>query len=268
MAQPPNPKTVQNFSPKDSPVPEEADTKKIIIKTVLVTSLLFVVAIGLVILGYVLNQRQNEIKKLIGKSTTPTVKPGDVSSQPTTKPIGSDEGDENIGDDPAYIAAMNTVPEMTTYTSPFGYTIKLMKGWRNIVSMTIQNADGKTEVFSPYSDEQFKKTLNEDPYNPNYYLEVEIRENPKNVPLLQWTANSTYSPQAMGQENFDTTVGGYPAVKVIGNQGTGYYDYYISANGKIYNPGYFFTEDEQWKSPTDFSLDIFETMIDSFVPTK
>jgi hypothetical protein len=146
--------------------------------------------------------------------------------------------------------------------------MKLMKGWNKINSLSMNNADGMREVFSPYTEEQVKKLLSEDPYNPNYYLEVEIRKNPKNIPLSEWTTNSNYSPQAMGQETFDTKIGTLPAVKVVGNQGSAYVDYYLSANGNVYNLSYFFTNDEQWKSPPEFSLDTFETMIDSFIPTK
>jgi len=201
----------------------------------------------------------------------PTNKPTGLfqpSPNKTAKPQGFDEGDETLGTDPAYIAAMNKVPETTTYTSPFGYTINLMKGWRKIDKLSFDDVNGKSEAFSPYTDDQIENMLTTDPYNPNYYLEVEVRENPQNISLSEWTTNSKHAPQAVGQESYDTVVGGIPAKKILGNQGTGYYDYYISANGKIYNLGYFYTTEKQWKSPPEMSIDIFQTMIESFIPTK
>jgi hypothetical protein len=238
-----------------------ASMTPLVIKTVLITACLILGGAGLFLLGF----RISKGNIFPAKRTTDTQNTRRTDS---TIPDEVPYGDENLDTDEKYREAMRNVGQGIPYTSPFGYTLILPSGWHVVDRLTFDDKDGKREAFSPYSDEEVDQMLKNDPYNPNYYIEVEIRENPKNVSLSDWTTKSAYSPQAMGQQNFNTTLAGHPAVKVIGNQGDSYVDYYVNVGNKVYNLGYFYTESEQWKSPPQFSIKIFEDIISSFALKK
>jgi len=234
-----------------------ASTKPLIIKTVLLTMFVILAGAGLFVFGFQISKGNVfNIKRTTGSQNN--VRTG--SPTPSEVPYG----DENLDTDEKYQEAMRNIGQGTVYKSPFVYRITLPSGWHVVDLLTFDDKDGKREAFSPYSNEEVDQMLKNDPYNPNYYLEVEIRENPNNVSLSDWTTKSNYSPQALNQQNFDTTLAGYPAVKVVGNQGDGYVDYYVKVGKKIFNLGYFFTESEQWKSPFQFSIKVFEDIISSF----
>jgi hypothetical protein len=221
----------------------------IVVKTVIITTLVILVGAGLFVLGL----KSGKGNTMMGGIRRSDAVPGEVPF-----------GDEDLDMDKQYQEAMNNVGQGTLYASPFGYTVILPKDWHAVDTLTFDNEDGKREAFSPYSNAEIDEVLKNDPYNANYYLEVEIRDNPKNISLAEWTTKSDYSPQAMGQQNFDTTIAGYPAVKVIGNQGDAYVDYYVKVGTKVFNLGYFFTEGDQWRSPSQFSIKVFEDIISSF----
>lgn len=223
--------------------------------------ILFVVAVGagLFVFSFMSSKGNIFINGFLQKFKSPN------SVRTDSPPSGEvPYGDENLDTDKQYQEAMRNIIQGTLYNSPFGYTLTLPFGWHIVNRLTLDDRDGQREAFSPYSDKEVDQMLTNDPYNPNYYIEMEIRDNPKNVSLTEWTTKSNYSPQGVGQQNFDTTLAGYPAVKVIGNQGGGYVDYYVKAGNKVFNPGYFYTEDEQWKSPSQLSIRIFEDIISSF----
>lgn len=169
-------------------------------------------------------------------------------------------GDETIGEDPNYREAMETDPETGNFVSYNGYSLSLPTGWRKLASASTET----TEIFSSLSDSEIQNIMNEDPYNPSYYLEVDVRDNPNGVTLDEWATNSNYSPQGLGQSVSSVMIGPYQTVKVTDNQGDGFVDYYISKDGKVYNLGYFYNPTDQWQSPSGYVPELFENIIASF----
>ncbi len=223
----------------------------------LITKLIIVIAvlafgIGLFFLGY--KMPKSDISGKRSETATPQTQNTDVPY-----------GDEDFQSNPDYKKAMEYDPQTGLFTSYFGYSLMLEPGWKKIDSMTISDGSLKREAFTSLSDKEVKSYTGEDPYNPSYYLEVEITDNPDNVSLDQWTADSNYSPQGLGQQVTSVKIGAYDAVKINGNQGEGYVDYYISQGNKIYNLGYFYNaSDGQWQSPPGFTPEVFEKIISSF----
>lgn len=266
--------TPKNFEP--DPNKNQTSGKEITLKfkpkTLFIILVIILIGVSLFLSGYWLSQ--NKLKLAYtkqGKNAQKENAPIQIS--PTNQfPTMVDSmrevpyGDEDFESDPAYRRAMEMDTENDRFASYYGYSIALKPGWRKIDSFSYADNSVKREVFSPLQDQEIKNIQNEDPYNPNFYLEVEIKENPDYIPLLEWIDKNT--PQSIYQKKSPTKVGNYDAFKVIANQGEGYVDYYISFQDKVYNLGYFYTTGDQWKSPQEFYPQLFEEMIFSITIAK
>lgn len=145
------------------------------------------------------------------------------------------------------------------------YSINLPKNWRKLEKSSYKDKYGQADVFSPYTDEQIDEIIKKDPYNPNYYLTIELRDNPKDASLYDWVTKSEFSPQSAAQKEEEATIDGIPAFKVLGNQGPGYTDYYFFLHESVYNLSYYYNPtDALWASPKEFTKKTFEDIIATF----
>lgn len=159
----------------------------------------------------------------------------------------------------------NTQINNSTLYEGEGYTINLPNGWNKSVALSRVDLQGVTDVFSPLDGVEIDKMLTDNPLNPSYYLEVNILDNPKNITAKDWVTNTKYSPQGKGQIVTETTLNEVTAVKVVGNQGKGYIDYYLYNNGKIYNIGDFYSpNDPTWPTPSKVTLKDLQSIVESF----
>lgn len=152
-----------------------------------------------------------------------------------------------------------------TYTNnEFGYSIKLPFNWRLSKELSIKTDKENIEKFTSLSIEEVSKIQKQDAYNPSYYLEIEIKDNP-GVNINEWASDSRYSPQGADQKITETLMSGIPSVQVLGNQGQGYVDYYLYNQGKIYNLGYYYLEnDPTWERPPGITKETFDQILSNF----
>lgn len=232
----------QTAQQEKSPQPSSSNNNSVVFKTIIFTIIILISGVGVFYLGY------------------------QYGLNNTTKTAAEvPYGDEDLGNDQDYKSAMEKDPDTGRFVSYNGYSLVLPSGWRKINNMSTD----LSEVFSSLSDTEIESIVSEDPYNPSYYLELDVRDNPDGVTLEEWATNSNYSPQGLGQIVKSVKLGSYDAVKVSGNQGDGFVDYYISQNGKMYNLGYFYNpQDPQWQAPSGLTSDVFENIISSFVIAK
>lgn len=225
----------------------------LILTTVTITILILVLGTGLFYLGY-----------RTGSSSQPVSKPS-VKDLSLKNPSGEvPYGDEDFENDPEYKQAMEFDASTGLFTSYFGYALTLPAGWQTVPNLTFSDAYSQKEAFSPLTADEIISQQMKGPYNPNYYLEVEVRDNPDNVSLTEWTTNSNYTPQGLNQQVLSTKVGIYDAVKVTGNQGDGFVDYYIACCGKVYNLSYYYSGEGEWQSPATLTPEMFEEIISTF----
>lgn len=160
--------------------------------------------------------------------------------------------------------AQNLLTNSASYSGN-GFTINLPKDWHLTSSLSFAGNGETTETFTPFSDDEVQKALDENPYNPNFYLEIIVKDNPKKIDLKTWATNSKYSPQGLGQKVSEVEINNQKGVLVEGNQGKGFVDYYLENDGKIYNLSYYYNDnDSEWKTPSKIKLSDLKSIVSSF----
>lgn len=144
------------------------------------------------------------------------------------------------------------------------YTIKLPPNWSKSTKLSFKDSTTEREAFTPFSNAQITQQLEKDPYDPSYYLEIEIRDNPDKVTLQQWTNDTKYTAQSSYMKRSQVQINENTAIKITGTSSQPDVDYYLSHKGKVINISYYYSKtDPMWISDDQFSQEIFESIVHS-----